>query len=137
MVQRDYILRMIEELGAALIALRKAIFGGTAPAGEVENTLRRAAIWSGGSVITSDELRDALLSPARDHDSDVLSRPLGNGFSLPDLLAEVARHYLSRAIGEAANNKTRAAELVGLASYQTFTNWLSKYGTANDGTVLA
>ena len=104
---------------------------------ELDNTLRRAAIWSGGSVITSDELRDALLSPARDHDSDVLSRPLGNGFSLPDLLAEVARHYLSRAIGEAANNKTRAAELVGLASYQTFTNWLSKYGTANDGTVLA
>ncbi len=33
MVQRDYILRMIEELGAALIALRKAIFGGTAAAG--------------------------------------------------------------------------------------------------------
>ena len=29
---------------------------------------------------------------------------------------------------EATNNKTRAAELVGLASYQTFTNWLSKHG---------
>lgn len=43
MVQRDYILRMIEELGAALIALRKAIFGGRAAAGEVEDTLRRAA----------------------------------------------------------------------------------------------
>ena len=27
----------------------------------------------------------------------VLDRPLGNGFKLPDLLAEVARHYLERA----------------------------------------
>ena len=50
MVQRDYILRMIEELGAALIALRKAIFGGTAPAGEVEDTLRRAASGAGMDI---------------------------------------------------------------------------------------
>ena len=32
MAQRDYILRLIEELGAALIALRNAIIGGGAPA---------------------------------------------------------------------------------------------------------
>ena len=102
-------------------------------------TIRCAAPRSGRATasFTSDELRDALLPPARDPGSEVLNRPLGNGFSLPDLLAEVARHYLSRAIGEAANNKTRAAELVGLASYQTFTNWLSKYEPPSDGTVLA
>ena len=104
---------------------------------ELANTLRRAAIWSGGSVITSDELRDALLPPARGHDSDMLGRTLGTGFSLPDLMAEVARHYLARAMEEASNNKTRAAELVGLASYQTFTNWLLKYAVPKDGTVHA
>ena len=43
MVQRDYILRIIEELGAVLIALRNAILGGAARATEVEDTLRRAA----------------------------------------------------------------------------------------------
>lgn len=47
MVQRDYILRMIEELGAALIALRNAIIRGGAPAGEVEATLRRATSAAG------------------------------------------------------------------------------------------
>ena len=104
---------------------------------ELANTLRRAAIWSGGSVITADELRDALLPPVHHYGSEVLGRPLGNGFSLPDLLAEVARHYLARAMEEASNNKTRAAELVGLASYQTFTNWLSKYAMPKDGTVHA
>jgi DNA-binding protein Fis len=52
---------------------------------------------------------------------------LGDGLNLPNLLTEVARHYLGRAMKEAAGNKTRAAELVGLASYQTFSNWLLKY----------
>jgi DNA-binding protein Fis len=28
---------------------------------------------------------------------------------------------------EAAGNKTKAAELVGLPSYQTLTNWLTRY----------
>ncbi|MCY4399641.1 MAG: hypothetical protein OXE96_09925 [Gemmatimonadetes bacterium] len=47
MVQRDYILRMIEELGAALIALRKAIFKGSVGEARVEATLRRAASGAG------------------------------------------------------------------------------------------
>jgi len=29
---------------------------------------------------------------------------------------------------EAQGNKSKAAELVGLSSYQTLTNWLEKYG---------
>ena len=67
MVQRDYILRMIEELGAALIALRKAIFGGKAPAGEVEDTLRRAASGAGMDIelarAASAEALPAMVAP--------------------------------------------------------------------------
>lgn len=29
---------------------------------------------------------------------------------------------------ETHGSKTRAAELVGLPSYQTFTNWMKRYG---------
>ena len=47
MAQRDYILRLIEELGAALIALRNAILRGGAPAEDVEATLRRATSAAG------------------------------------------------------------------------------------------
>jgi DNA-binding protein Fis len=42
-------------------------------------------------------------------------------------MKEIARHYLTRAMAEAHGNKTKAAELVGLPSYQTLTNWLDKY----------
>ncbi|MDE2653191.1 MAG: hypothetical protein OXI71_05170 [Gemmatimonadota bacterium] len=47
MAQRDYILRLIEEMGAVLIALRNAILRGEAPPGEVESTLRRATSAAG------------------------------------------------------------------------------------------
>ena len=97
---------------------------------ELSNTLRRAAIWSDSPIIEAEDLRDALLPAARDRGPEVWDRALGNRFNLPDLLAEIARHYLDRAMAEAANNKTRAAELVGLASYQTLTNWLEKYGVS-------
>jgi DNA-binding NtrC family response regulator len=90
-------------------------------------TLKRAAIWSDGETITAEDMREALLPvPAGPH-HEVLNRPLGSGFNLPELLAEVARHYLGRALDEAGGNKTKAADLVGLPSYQTFTNWMRRH----------
>ena len=97
---------------------------------ELLNTLRRAAIWSDGETIEAEDVREAILPAPRDQGHEILDRALGEGFSLPDLLANVARHYLARAMEEAAGNKSRAADLVGLASYQTLTNWLSKYGVS-------
>ncbi len=96
---------------------------------ELLNTLRRAAIWSDGTTIGLEDVRDALLptksaTPAR----GILGRPMGNGFELPSLLHEVAHHYLSRAMEEAHGNKRKAAELVGLPSYQTLSNWLARHG---------
>lgn len=94
---------------------------------ELLNTIRRAAIWSPGQSIRTEDIRDALLPAIGDPTRDVLNRPLGDGLKLPEILTMVVRHYLSRAIEEAGGNKTKAAELVGLPSYQTFTNWMSRY----------
>jgi transcriptional regulator with PAS, ATPase and Fis domain len=94
---------------------------------ELLNTLRRAAIWSDGPVITGEDVREALLPTIRTEPADAFGRPLGGGFNLPALMKTVARHYLERAMDEAHGNKTKAAELVGLPSYQTLTNWLGKY----------
>ncbi len=95
---------------------------------ELLNTLRRAALWCGGKEIRGEDARDALLPPRPVEASGVLGKPLGEGLDLPEILNTVARHYLDRAMDEARGNKTRAAELVGLPSYQTLTNWLKKYG---------
>ena len=94
---------------------------------ELLNTLRRAAIWSEGATISSEDVREALLPAVTSDRREVLGRPLGGGLNLPELLKEVARSYLQRAMDAARGNKTKAAELVGLPSYQTLTNWLEKY----------
>ncbi len=98
---------------------------------ELFNTLSRAAIWTAGDTIQSDDMRQALLPltrGAKDGRDVILGRPLGDGLDLPALLAEVAQHYLKQAYDAAKGNKSVACRLVGLPSYQTFTNWMKKYG---------
>lgn len=95
---------------------------------ELQNTLLRAAIWTPEATLTAEDISDALLPAAGAvANNAVLGRSLGEGLDLPALLAMVARHYLERALDAAQGNKTQAARLVGLASYQTFTNWMKRY----------
>ena len=94
------------------------------------NTLTRAVIWSSGAKISGTEMDDSLLRmPGRNAASDgILGRSIEESFELQEVMGEVARHYLERALRESGGNKTRAAELLGLGSYQTLTNWAEKYG---------
>ena len=95
---------------------------------ELQNTLGRAAIWTPEATLRTEDIRDALLPAGETEKGSVLGKPLGDGLDLPGILASVARHYLERALDEAQGNKTKAADLVGLPSYQTLTNWMKRYG---------
>jgi DNA-binding NtrC family response regulator len=95
---------------------------------ELRNSLLRALIWSPGKEVGVEDARAAISSAVKKTREGVLDRPLGNGFDLQALLSEIAVHYLERAIKESNGVKTKAADLVGLPSYQTFSNWLDKYG---------
>ena len=94
---------------------------------ELQATIDRLVLWAPGASVAADDVREELLRTVRDEPSDLLGRPLGNGLELPTLVADLARHYLERALAEANGNKTRAAELIGLPSYQTLTNWMKRY----------
>ncbi|MEZ4447329.1 MAG: sigma 54-interacting transcriptional regulator [Polyangiaceae bacterium] len=95
---------------------------------ELLNTLRRVAIWSTADVVDEADMAEALLPTQSAQAQAVLGRPLGADLDINELLADVARHYLARAMEAAGGNKTKAAGLLGLASYQTLSNWLQKYG---------
>ena len=84
---------------------------------KILNTLRRIAIRWDGATIEAEDVREALLPAPRIQGQGALDRTLGDGCSMPDLFANVARHHLTRAMEEAAGNKSRAAGLVDLASY--------------------
>ena len=115
---------------------------------ELINTLTRACLWSSESAISRTLLEDSLVRVAPESleaeevpetsessagasqrkKNKLLGRPIGDGFSIEAVNGELIRHYLRRAMEEAAGNKTRAAELLGLPNYQTLTNWLKRYG---------
>lgn len=95
---------------------------------ELHNTILRASIWAPQGEISAQDVSEALAVNLPPKHDAVLGRPLEGGVSLPDLIGEVARHYLDRAMSLTHANKTEAARLLGLGSYQTLSNWLDKYG---------
>ena len=94
---------------------------------ELQNTLMRAALWSNRSTIDAQDMGEAMIPISRSGDDGLLDRSIKDGVNLPELVEKLARHYLNKAMDEAHGNKTKAAELVGLPSYQTFSNWMKKY----------
>ena len=94
---------------------------------ELHNALLRSSIWASGEKITSNDIAESLAVTLPAASETVLGRPLDPPISLPDLIGTVSRHYLERAMVQAHGNKTEAARLLGLGSYQTLTNWLQKY----------
>ncbi len=100
---------------------------------ELLNTLQRAAVWSDDETISLEAITDALLLSPRvlPGDQNILNRSLDSGVELEALMAQVARHYIERALAHTRNNKTQAAKLLGFGNYQTFTNWMNRYGVGH------
>lgn len=96
---------------------------------ELYNTMRRALVWSDSDVLSAEDARFALFSDKPSiNNGEILERPLGPAFKLDALLDEVATHYIERAIEAAAGNKSKAAKLIGFASYQRLDKHCSRLG---------
>ena len=93
---------------------------------ELQNTLRRAMVWTDGEILEKQDIEEALLPAFEKRDEDILNRPLDGDFSLEALFGEVARHYIQRA-EEESKNRTEAAKRLGFSSRQTFDNWKEKH----------
>jgi DNA-binding NtrC family response regulator len=98
---------------------------------QLYHTLLRAAIWADHETLDEADIQAALLRRASKTDG-ILGRDVSQGIDINEVLSEVARHYLPRALAITAGNKTRAAELLGLSNYQTLNNWLQRYGIENE-----
>ncbi|MCW2311428.1 sigma-54 interaction domain-containing protein [Rhodoferax antarcticus] len=94
---------------------------------ELHNTLVRACIWMTGDTISAEDVREALTVSAVKKGDSVLDLPMKQPINLEEIMSKVARHYLTRAMAQTHANKTEAATLLGLGSYQTLSNWLKRY----------
>ncbi len=87
---------------------------------QLRNTLVEAAVMANSDSIGVGDIRAAIADvPGKKASNDLLEHPLGEGFSLQELLEDVQRHYLDRAMDEAHGVKRRAAKMLGYTNYQT------------------
>jgi DNA-binding NtrC family response regulator len=96
---------------------------------ELQNTLRRAVVWSDGAQISENEVWDSSFNTtSRANVNDpVLGLPLEQGVDIQKVVAEVVMHYIDRVKDYTGGNKSQSANLLGLSSYQTLENWDKKY----------
>ena len=83
---------------------------------ELFNTLTRAVIWSDGGTIEKHDMQSALFSSsAGSVKCPVLDRPLTEDFSIKQLLEDVEKHFIKRALKECPS-RAAAARLLGYES---------------------
>lgn len=85
---------------------------------QLRNSLIEAAVMCDGDSIGVGDIK-AAIADIPGQSSGESNRELGNGFCLTSVLEEIQRKYLQRAMEEAEGVKTKAAELLGMSSYQT------------------
>jgi DNA-binding NtrC family response regulator len=100
---------------------------------QLYNALLQAAVMADGDTLDRQDLVAATGGLRDDPDLNVLEQPLGDGFNLDEHLKAIQCHYLRRAMEEARGVKTRAAKLLGLASYQALDAQLKRLGVGSRG----
>lgn len=94
---------------------------------ELNATLLRASLWQPGEILSETDIKESLIqAPARG--DGIMGRDISQGIDINGLISSVCTHYIERALEQSGGSKSKAAELLGLASYQTLTNWMDKYG---------
>jgi transcriptional regulator with PAS, ATPase and Fis domain len=96
---------------------------------ELQAALVRALVFSEGAAISAEDMRGAIERVPDQSSGDVLERPLGDGFSLDELLGDIKDQYVRRALEEAGRNQSRAAELLGYRQ-QTLWAYMKRRGIA-------
>jgi len=88
---------------------------------ELRNTIERAVIACEADLITPKHLPPGLASETRDESPDAITLPLGI------TLEEVEKQLILKTLASVNQNKTRAAEILGI-SLKTLHNKLHRYG---------
>lgn len=94
---------------------------------ELQATLTRASVWAETNTISEQEIRDALLQRP-EADTGLLAQSLDNPVDIQELIKTLKKHYIDLALEKTHGNKTNAASLLGLNSYQTLNTWIKDVG---------
>ncbi len=96
---------------------------------ELYNVILQASVMCGTEKITTDDIEDAMLdSPGSALHEDDGMCAMGDEFNLDEYLNSIQIKYLKKAMKDSGGVKRKAAELLGLNSYQTLDARMTKLG---------
>jgi DNA-binding NtrC family response regulator len=95
---------------------------------QLYNALVQAAVMTADESIQPADLQAAVGASPQTDVIDPLDHSLGDGFDLEKHLQDIQRHYLRRAMEESGSVKSKAAQMLGIANYQTLDAQLKRLG---------
>ena len=104
---------------------------------ELQNTIRRAHIWASSRTISAEDIRESLFPATRAGAHTFTEYDLDGETALPEFLDTISKRAIDEALSRTSGNKTQAASLLGMGSYQTLTNWMKRLGVESVGTGVA
>ncbi len=99
---------------------------------EMQHVLTRLAVLAEGEKITRTHVDEALRMGGLSTGGDILNHSLESGVELNELRMEVDRHYIPRALEITNGNKSEAAKLLGLKTYQVLNSRMEKAGLTGE-----
>jgi transcriptional regulator with PAS, ATPase and Fis domain len=91
---------------------------------ELWNTLNRAFLWTDKEKITENNIKEALIIRTNTQEVGNVSLTLGQQVNISDIVDIERKKYLEAAMKACGNNKSKAANMLGLKSHQVLTKWL-------------
>ena len=93
---------------------------------ELQATLLRATLWQSGGTLTEQNIFESVIQSTH-FTKNILDRDITQGFEINEIIGELTKSYVVKAMEHCHGNKPKAAALLGLKNYQTLNNWIEKY----------
>ena len=84
----------------------------------------RAFLWSDKEIISEKDIQAALINRVSEQNNIEIHLTLGQKVNINDILDIHRKNYVKAALKACGNNKTKAAEMLGLKSHQVLTKWI-------------
>ena len=96
---------------------------------EIKSLFTKLVVLEEEKIITEPEIYSSIYNFQKHNlrQNNILKQPFNSDFDLHKIIGEVVKSYIPKALDISKGNKSKAADLLGLPSHQTLTNWIQRY----------
>ena len=96
---------------------------------EIKSLFTKLVVLEEEKIITEPEIYSSIYNFEKQNvrQDNILKQPFNSDFDLNKIIGEVVKSYIPKALDVSKGNKSKAADLLGLPSHQTLTNWIQRY----------